>query len=580
MPLFGPPDIAKLKSRRDVKALLAALKYREAPSIRRAAALALAEISLHLTEDKLEQLISPLMSALDDPDPSVLPAAALALGGIGRPAVLPLISALRSPKDRVRDGAARALGQLSKRLNEPAYLRLPVEPLVGLLTDPAPQVRRSAAWALGRFAPRLDSAARGLPVEALIQRLKDETPEVREAAVVALGRICDGRAIPPLIRALEDLSATVRKVTAEALTELGWQPTNNQENALLSIAIQDWNRASQADLSDILPLQRALQDPQPAMREAAVVALGQTGNTTAVNPLIVALEDSHPNVRRAAALALEQIARAPNTAQAFITALRGTARDTRRTLLQAISLMSDPTAIPPLVSALSSVENDLAGVASKILVTFGGPAVSAILPLLNHPEQSVRNRAADVLVKIGNPAVPLILELLRNSPRHVCELAVNILGKIRDPRAVAPLINLLNNPLLASSAAHSLGQIGDLRALQPLGALLESDNAAIRQAATLALGNLGDPRVIDHMIGMLHAEDRVTRQNAAQVLIQMVRSEKLNMDQKRMILAQSERISEKHVDHQSHVDNAYFSEGHRDEAFHLDTGIGLDPPAK
>ncbi len=578
MPLFGPPNVEKLKTRRDLKGLLAALKYQDSAAVRRAAALALAEMPHHLADSQLEQLVPPLLAALDDPEPTVLPAVALALGSIGQPAVLPLISALNNPKDRIRDGAARALGQLSKRLNEPAYLRLPIDSLVARLADPVAVVRRAAAWALGLLGARLDSAARGLPVEALIARLKDDAPEVREAAAAALGRLCEGRAISPLVRALEDPSASVRKVVAEALAELGWQPTNDQESTLLTIATQDWDRASQSDHTAILPLQRALQDPHADVRESAAIALGKINDPGAIAPLASALAENDPRVRRAILQSLDNLAAGPHAAQAIIQALRGANPDTRRTLLRSLSLTTSPAAIPALATALRSVETDLASTAGKVLGAMGAPAVSSLLDLLADPEQSVNERAENLLIQIGETALTPILTQLQNCPRPVCERLVRILGAIGSPRAVPQLIALLNDPLLASPTALALGQIGDRRALPHLTNLLSSDDTAVRQAATLALGNLGDPHSIHQMIELLHAGDRSTRQNAARALIQMVRSGKLDMQQKRLILSQSEIIAEKHADHQSHVDTVWPGANHRDEAYHLDTGIGLEPP--
>jgi HEAT repeat protein len=51
---------------------------------------------------------------------------------------------------------------------------------------------------------------------------------VREAAAEALGQIRDARAVEPLIAALKDPYANVRKAAAEALEALGWQPDRTE----------------------------------------------------------------------------------------------------------------------------------------------------------------------------------------------------------------------------------------------------------------------------------------------------------------------------------------------------------------
>ena len=60
---------------------------------------------------------------------------------------------------------------------------------------------------------------------------------------------------------------------------------------------------------DIPALIRALEDEDPDVRSAAVVALGEIGPgaADAVPALLLALEDEDPGVRSAAANALEQI---------------------------------------------------------------------------------------------------------------------------------------------------------------------------------------------------------------------------------------------------------------------------------
>jgi len=82
------------------------------------------------------------------------------------------------------------------------------------------------------------------------------------------------------------------------------------------------------------------------------------------------------------------------------------------------------------------------------------------------------------------------------------------------------------------------------------------------------------------LMQLLKVNDRATRQDAASALLEMYRSDRLDVAQKRRILSQQERITEKHVDHESHVDNVRSSDCHRDESYHLDTGIGLDFPVK
>jgi len=127
----------------------------------------------------------------------------------------------------------------------------------------------------------------------------------------------------------------------------------------------------------------------------------------------------------------------------------------------------------------------------------------------------------------------LIKALGYKKDRIVREHAVEALGQIADPLAVEPLIDILNHgsvPLrmtalqtglgleldrslslyemeqaldfaiketdksIRKTAALALGEIGDQRALKPLGDLfINKDVADVRVAAAIALGNIGEP---------------------------------------------------------------------------------------
>lgn len=577
MPLFGPPNIDALKVRRDIKGLLSALKYRGDPTVRRRAAQALAEVLEGQPPETREKTIPALLVALEEVDSSVFQAVVGALSAVGQPAILPLIGALRAPQERVREGAARALGRLGVNLNEPAYLRLAVDPLIGALRDGAFVVRRAAAWALGNIAPRLDAASRGLPTENLILCLRDAVPEVRQFAAGALGKIGEGRAIRPLVSTLEDESSTVRKTAAEALSVLGWHPTNPREQVLEWIALQNWERLQQMGETPVPQLLRAAKDQDRDVRAGAIRVLGRLGAPQGVEVFLQGLHDVDAEVRRAAAEALEQVG-SPQAVEVLLQALRDRDREVRRRVIRALGRTQDARAVPPLLGIIKSHEEDFVQIAMQSLVQIDLNGVLAVIPALGDADPFVQERAAWVLTQIGSAAVLPLIQALQMSPPPINEYAARILGDIGDTRAVYPLINALENPALTGYAAQALGKIGDSRAVLPLLDLLNSNSDAIRQTAALALGNIGDPRAVDALIPLLKSNERATRWEAANALLQMYRSNRLDIIAKRKILAQRDRITEAHADHQSHVDNVRSSDCHRDEVYHLDTGIGLSFP--
>ncbi len=256
MPLFGPPDVDKLRVKRDVQGLIKALGFPKDSYIRQNAAEALGAIGD-------PRAVKPLIVALNDIDSGVRKTAVYALGNIGDSrAAEPLIAAL---KDKTwGHWAVEAL----VKIGAPA-----VTPLIVALKAENRKIRQGAAGALEKI---------GAPaVTPLIVALNDEDKNIRQGAAQALGYMGGPQAVEPLISALKDVDGDVRQVTARALGNIG--------NARVTE-----------------PLIAALKDEDSLVRMHAGSALEKIG-APAVTPLIVALNDEDKNIRQGAALVLEEI---------------------------------------------------------------------------------------------------------------------------------------------------------------------------------------------------------------------------------------------------------------------------------
>lgn len=195
MPLFGPPNIEKLRQKRDVVGLLKALSHKDA-LIQLNAENALGELGTAAVEPLID-------AALHAWTANVREAAMEALRKLGTAA---LIARLEDEDARVREATALALGQLEDTGA--------VEPLTAALEDDEADVCVAVALALGELGD-----ARG--VEPLIAALEDEDVGVRAAAAHALGLLGDARAVEPLGMALEDDDEFVASAAAAALEGIG-----------------------------------------------------------------------------------------------------------------------------------------------------------------------------------------------------------------------------------------------------------------------------------------------------------------------------------------------------------------------
>jgi HEAT repeat protein len=236
--------------------------------------------------------IGPLVIALQhsDRDVDARRDAAGALGRIGEPlAVPPLISALKDGDNAVREMASNAL----VRIGIPA-----ITPLVAALKGGATYVHvREAAGALGKI---------GIPaIPPLIAALKDGSYNgTRAMALAALVKI-GVPAVEPLGAALSDADWGLRTAAADALDKIGWQPGRDATGAAYWIGRQKWDTCVEIGAPALAPLLAVLK--YDTMRRHAILALGQIGDSGAVDPLVVALMDAHKDVRVAAADALEKI---------------------------------------------------------------------------------------------------------------------------------------------------------------------------------------------------------------------------------------------------------------------------------
>jgi HEAT repeat protein len=254
-----------------------------------------------------------LASMLRDPDAGVRKAASDALGLIGEveddEAVPALIAALADPDADVRKSAAEALGALGDEDAVPA--------LVGDLASPDSRVRWTAASALGNIGwePETNDARvlywvakrqwaecvhlGAAAVDLLIWVLGTEgedmvRTQILNGAAGALGEIRDPRAVPALIGLLDDPQDTVRWSASMALSDVGWQPTNDAHGAAFWAARGEWNKCVEIGAASVGPLLYVVRDTHlypVAKRVAAAGAIGDIRDPSAVDALIAALSE-------------------------------------------------------------------------------------------------------------------------------------------------------------------------------------------------------------------------------------------------------------------------------------------------
>lgn len=432
---------------------------------------------------------------LDDPDPGVRGAAALALAAVGGDTVAADL------RRAARQSAGLSRLQVLEALWHAGHEEGRRE-LLEALTDRAAELRLSAALTLAeageaRAAPvlrRALAAPGGLDPAALIAVLR---------ALASLGSV---PATNSLLQAVQrDDRPLVQLGAAEALAKLG-RPESTQVLQRLARQPDPAVRLMAAQvltgLGDPLgpaTLQDSLQDATASTRALAARGLAAWTAPAAVTALAAALGDAAPSVRTAAAEALARLfAARPQT-----LVRRG------QQWVQAALERGD--------WALRYAALDVAGELDPEL------AAELLGWALRHGDARLRRAAAQRLGEIGPPATQttaLLRHALQDRAVEVRAAAAVALAGTGDPSATPVLAALTQeaDPQLALNAAAALWRAGDGSQQAAVKGALRSADARQRRAAVAALALVPRPEARALLEPALRDADPQVRLTAALAL--------------------------------------------------------------
>ena len=122
---------------------------------------------------------------------------------------------------------------------------------------------------------------------------------------------------------------------------------------------------------------------------------------------------------------------------------------------------------------------------------------ASAIPLLSrlsaHTDDNVAVAAIEALGRIGGTtAIEPLVAAVRTRNFFRTFPAIEVLGNSGDPRVIAPLAELLSEPVYAVEAASALGRTAQVAAVAPLARLLAESSTSIVRAAVRALLELRD----------------------------------------------------------------------------------------
>lgn len=422
---------------------------------------------------------------------------------------------LRDPAPAIRQAAADYLGAHPTRAGAQALIAALSEPhfpaqnaiIKALLAQTEPDLihqlvalgREQADRVPGQSARRaLLEIAQARPIDVRAA-LKDPDPDVRGWAASTLGDLGRTEATGPLIAVLNDVeeSHEVRRAAAQALGQLDHADSTR---ALLEIAQSAGPEqvrvaailalGQRGDATAVEPVSRLvgeLESGRPDIGLAAVRTLGVLASTDAVPSLMDTLEwlssqgrgpmhatlDNwrgqvlealyrtvvEPTVRRASLLRTARLRPLISTA-ALQRELRAGVAPNNAYAAHVLGWLGRPDALPDLIGCLNTTDSALRDAALEALLRFNIVAVSKLVEALERPEPQVREAAADLLGLIGDSsAAQPLFRHLNDEPQTVRISVLRALAGLGGEPAYAALVLALNDPALAE---HAIGLIGGL----------------------------------------------------------------------------------------------------------------------
>jgi HEAT repeat protein len=199
--------------------------------------------------------------------------------------------------------------------------------------------------------------------------------------------------------------------------------------------------------------------------------------------------------------ALEGLPDGPERERVVLAALEDPSAVVRERAIRLAARYIEPHVLSELVGDEANAIRRNAAISA--LERQGPYAVPHLRTLLGHPDADVVMFALQMLSRIGDPlAVHGVVPLLRHSNPNVAQSAVEALGQLRHREAVPTLIELLEGDLwLQLAAIDALGAIGDPVAVAPLLSLIP--DSIVAEPAILALQSIAAPESLDPLLDKL-----------------------------------------------------------------------------
>ncbi|MEQ8169641.1 MAG: HEAT repeat domain-containing protein [Candidatus Eremiobacterota bacterium] len=488
--------LGELGDKKAVEVLISCLSDIE-PDVRISAAQSLCKIG---DERAVPFLIN---KALLDKDKRVRILTGDILKKMGKVVGPPLIKILEDPKssEELRETSVKVLGEIQAEIA--------VDILTKIMLEGKGKLRELSAKALGEIGSKKAT-------EALISVLDD----ARELsgwqrgynATVALGKIRDARAVPNLIKILNDEGylPQLQGAAADSLGKIGDKSVVDELiNALENKKIQREVIVSIGTLGNpkgtehLLKIFRAEESSTP-LKALVMESIGNLGDYSASEDIIKSLRKEQLRIPGLIALGKMREEKAiPHIEEILFDSTSN--EEVKSTCIDTLIKIQKKESITSMIKVLKN-RNIEATLKRLLIESFPKMGEVIIKPFVEELRKDQENEELNKsLIKIlgnlkSNRVVPDLLKLISEIKSDVMKGEIIIaFGNIKDNSSVKLLMEILNNkdnsPFCRKASIAALINIGDSKAINSLIKTTEDENEEVRNYSLKILKQIGIPIV-------------------------------------------------------------------------------------
>ncbi|QWV92339.1 HEAT repeat domain-containing protein [Geomonas oryzisoli] len=497
-------------------------------------------IAMGSQQEQLRQLLSArgverLKSMLwESGDPESCQAAAVLLGAMGELSALDGFFGLLNDERnyQVVENAVLCLGRgaedklLAALSHDSAAVRLVALRALRWLGIPCAAGELARLLAQDEEAVQLEvlETLQSFPEESLLPQLQHLLAEGSDALAQQAAEVLARHRLGPVLELFDQLAhspaATSRRRAAMLLGCL--KQGGGIEN--LRLLCQDDEPEVRAELvrsigrQQVVPavplLCRALCDPEEPVREAAVLAAAELGETMLLDELLALLGSGREDLDYCVIRALGDMG--ARDAGSFLVGYlsNGVSRQLEYAIVETLGKLAYKEASDLILRRyLKHADPDFRRLAVYTLGELADQeSLKGVEDAVADPHWSVRIAALRVLGKIGGGReLPLLLKGVNDADAMVRKHAITVLGELRNPVTVPELVALLDDPEVGRQSFEALVAFG--RAGLPwLHRLMKKNyKAELRERVIDVIGKIADRRSVDPLLELLDDESEIVR---------------------------------------------------------------------